>query len=171
MLKEEIWKAYVEGHYQASTLGRIRSVDRRGTYTRRGDILKPHMNKHGYLAVGIRWLGLRVTKMVHQVIAETFLDNPEKLPEVNHIDGIKTNNCVDNLEWCTQFENMQHAFATGLKGRGEANPQAKLKEENIPEIRELLKQGFSDRAVGKLFRVNSGTIRSIRIGRNWNHVR
>ena len=178
MLKEEIWKAYVEGHYQASTLGRIRSLDRvingphgPGTHTRRGDILSQTVNSKGYPTVVICWLGLRVTKSVHQVIAETFLDNPEKLPEVNHIDGNPMNNRVSNLEWSSKSNNQKHAYATGLRGRGEAMPQAKLKEENIPEIQKLLKTGLSDGAVGKLFGVTHGTIRSIRVGTSRKHVK
>jgi len=178
MLEEEIWKAYVEGHYQASTSGMIRSVDRiingphgPGTHSRRGEILKQTVNSKGYPTVVICWLGLRVTKSVHQVIAETFLDNPEKLPEVNHIDGNPMNNRVSNLEWISESNNQKHAYSTGLRGNGEAMPLAKLKEENIPEIRELLKQGFNDKIVGELFGVTRGTIRTIRVGTGWNHVK
>lgn len=115
---KEIWKdiAGYEGMYQVSTLGRVRSLDRRKTYesgvtrTYKGKILKGTLI-NGYPVV---WLGKRAYRNVHRLVAETFIPNPEHKETVNHKDGVKTNNCVLNLEWNTLTENLQHAFSNGL---------------------------------------------------------
>jgi hypothetical protein len=71
---------------------------------------------------------------VHRLIAKTFLPNPDNKPQINHIDGIKTNNCVSNLEWCTASENIHHAFSTGLNKGGKPwlNKFGKLHPNSIP---------------------------------------
>ena len=93
-----------EGKYQVSNLGRVKS---------RHKILKPN-NVKGYLYVYPSKNSKKEALKVHRLVAEAFIDNPENKPEVNHIDGNKENNRVENLEWCTKSENMQHAIKTGL---------------------------------------------------------
>lgn len=119
-MSEEIWKDIpgYEGVYQASTLGRIRSLDRtiiRSASKRRGpheaklkgQVIKPVLRKDGYAVVP---LGKKSPcTRVHQIVAKTFIPNPENKPEVNHIDGKKSNNAVTNLEWCTTSENQLHS--------------------------------------------------------------
>lgn len=110
---EEIWndiKGY-EGKYKVSNLGRIKSL-------RKNKVLKQTINKRdGYFYVGICKDGKRKNRKVHRLIAETFMPNPKNKPTVNHIDGNKENNCISNLEWCSQSENMKHSYRIGLRDK------------------------------------------------------
>lgn len=116
-MNEEIWKPILgyEGYYEACNKGYIRSVDRlvkckNGVRTNPATILKPSLGQWGYEQVTLRKEGNKKTVRVHRIIAQTFIPNPDNLPQVNHIDGNKTNNCVDNLEWCDASHNMKHCF-------------------------------------------------------------
>lgn len=103
----EIWKDYKDykGHYQVSNFGRIKSIK-----FGKEIILKPGTNKNGYSYV-ILYKNGKVKKFtVHRLVAEAFLPNPDNLPEVNHKDENKLNNCVSNLEWCTNLYN--HNYGT-----------------------------------------------------------
>lgn len=91
-----------EGKYQVSNLGRIKSLSYRNTGISK--ILVPKINK-GYYEIGLYLNGIRKMFFVHRLVALTFIPNPNNLPQINHIDEDKTNNCVDNLEWCTQAYN------------------------------------------------------------------
>lgn len=92
-----------EGRYQVSPDGMVRNVK-----TLR--ILKPK-NSKGYLQV---CLGARNYSYIHRLVAQAFIPNPDELPQVNHLDGIKSNNAVTNLEWCSASGNLKHAYECGL---------------------------------------------------------
>ena len=100
---KEIFKdiKHYEGLYQVSNLGRVYSI-------RNNKILKPKLNKCGYLSVNLKYKGSHVTKSIHRLVAQTFIENPYNFPQVNHKDEDKTNNCVDNLEWCTAKYNINY---------------------------------------------------------------
>ena len=117
VIKLEIWKDIkdYEGLYQVSNLGRVRSlpkVDRLGR-VHNGKIKAQVNNGSGYLIVNLKHNGKQKMKTVHRLVAETFISNDDNLPEINHIDGNKVNNRVDNLEWCTRSENVKHAIKNG----------------------------------------------------------
>ena len=113
----EIWEDIpnYEGVYQASTLGRIRSLDRmvnsvQGSRTVKGMFMQIHTSKSGYNFVILSKHNHYKHFRVHRLVLLTFVPNPENKPTGNHIDGNKLNNFLENLEWMTQKENIQHAI-------------------------------------------------------------
>lgn len=118
---QEIWRAVVgyEGSYEVSNLGNVRALPR--TITRIDGIEitydKPHVtirqNADGYMIVRLSKNGVRKQFNVHRLVAEAFIPNMDNLPEVNHIDANRANNCVDNLEWCTHRDNVRYAIQLG----------------------------------------------------------
>lgn len=115
----EIWKDIknYEGLYQVSNLGNIRSFPRRGT---RGKILSPGFTKKGYLQVSLVKNGKGHPYRVHQLVGKNFIENPQKKEQINHKNGIKTDNRVENLEWCTNSENMEHSWNIGLRSKNKS---------------------------------------------------
>ena len=112
----EIWKDIkdYEGYYQISNLGRVKSLSRLvdNRYYNKECILKPRLHLKGYHLVALSKNGKITGHSVHRLVAETFIENPDNLPEVNHKDEDKTNNCVDNLEWCTKKYNSNYGTGT-----------------------------------------------------------
>lgn len=119
---EEVWRDIqgYEGLYQVSNLGRVRSLDRwvdrtnQPGYFLQGKILKPRTGKNGYKYVVLCSRCEHRTFTIHRLVALAFVSNPNGFNVVNHIDGNKTNNAVDNIEWCSYSENTLHAIKEGL---------------------------------------------------------
>jgi len=124
----ENWKDIqgYEGIYQISDKGNVKSLPREwvwgnGAVRRRGElILKPGLNSAGYLSINMVTNGTSKNVVVHRLVAKAFIPNPEVKAEVNHINGDKTDNRVENLEWCSREENQQHAYDTNLHKRTRA---------------------------------------------------
>lgn len=118
---KEIWKDIpgYEGLYQASSLGRIKSIDRAITYSNRhnhihkGKILIQRECTGGYLYAVLSKEGKVKNCRVHRLVASSFIPNPNNLPQVNHLDKNRKNNSVLNLQWCTGSENQIHSFTNG----------------------------------------------------------
>ena len=116
----EEWKNIIgyEGLYEVSSYRRVRSLNRYVEYSNgriclhKGKVLSPAKNRYGYLAVVLSCNGKQKTITVHRLVAQAFLLNPDNLPEVNHLDEDKTNNSVDNLEWCTANYNSNYGHRT-----------------------------------------------------------
>ena len=117
----EIWKDIpdYEGLYQVSNLGRIKSLNYNHTKTEK--IRKLDQSGKGYSLILLCNSKGKKKYLVHRLVAEAFLDNPDNLPQVNHKDGNKLNNNVDNLEWCTNGYNEKHAYSLGLKSKNYAD--------------------------------------------------
>lgn len=120
--QKEIWRDIVgyEGYYKVSNTGFVRSIDRsvkgpRNTeYHLKGKLKHQYINRDGYCTVHLKKEGKSQQIQVHRLVAIAFIPNINNLPQVNHIDGNKANNRVENLEWVTAKQNMQHAIKTGL---------------------------------------------------------
>lgn len=142
----EIWmpiKGY-EGYYEVSNYGRIKSLGRwvsrlvRGGFYKKERIVNKAANSSGYYELRFSVdKNKSKTNMIHRVVASHFLPNPENKPEVNHIDGNKTNNSVENLEWATRSENQYHAYATGLKKPAKSTRPGKWHGGSKPIIQTL----------------------------------
>jgi hypothetical protein len=153
---KEIWveiKNY-EGLYEASNLGRVRNAD--------GLILKQHINTHGYLQCNLSKNNVKKAFRIHRIIADSFIPNPKRKEQVNHLDGVKTNNYVNNLEWCTRIENMRHANENGL-----INKVKKLSHPDVVEIREN-KHNLTHAELGKMYGVSQTQISRIIAFKEWN---
>lgn len=175
---EEVWedvKGY-EGLYKVSNTGQIKALYRRidkGKCHRewKEHLLKFSIDNCGYFRTSLAKNGVNRTVKVHRVVAEAFIPNPSNLPQVNHKDGNKQNNCVENLEWVTQSENLKHAFSTGLKtNKCENNPSHKLTLSQVEWIKEhCIKRDktFGVIALAKRFNVHRKTIDRIVNGQYW----
>lgn len=148
----EIWKD-IEGYngkYQISNNGNVRSFSK----WKNGDFLRFGMTTTGYYYVNLVVDGRRKIKQerVHRLVAKAFLDNPNNLPEVNHIDGNKLNNNVNNLEWVSRNQNIQHAYDTKLipKFYGKRHPLSK-------QIVQKRKDGSVVKVWGSLADINRQT--------------
>ena len=169
---KEVWRDIprTDGNYRVSSLGRVASIDRENKYfsggvkkKRRltGKVLKQHIGTTGYWTVDYREPnGKKVTRKVHRLVAQAFIDNPNNLAVVNHIDGNQLNNQVWNLEWVTQSENLRKAYQTGLRTTGAWLNRHKIVQEYAANERVTIadlcaKYGANRRAVKKLIE-NSG---------------
>lgn len=135
---------------------------------KRNYILQPRNSGYGaYLTVSIiNDLGVRKTKFVHRLVAENFLDEEDGKFIVNHKDGNKYNNHVDNLEWCTVSENVQHAYDIGLhnKASGVDSPNTSLSSQKVHNICASLMGGLTISSVAEIHGVSEAIVRNIKKG-------
>jgi hypothetical protein len=166
---EEIWKP-VENfpNYSISSIGRLRTEPN-------GKIRKASISKKGYPRYGL-YNGSKKQPIyiaAHRLVASAFIPNTQNKPTVNHIDGVKTNNCVLNLEWNTVAENVKHSYATGLNvfPRGSKHFASKIDEESVVMIRRLYGGKIPQWRIGKIFGINQQNVSLICSGKAWAHVK
>ena len=165
----EIWKD-IEGYekYQISNYGRVKNTN----YRNKGyaKITNSNFDKNKYLLISLVIGKIIYTKKVHRLVAQAFIPNLENKETVNHINGIKTDNRVENLEWCTVKENNQHAFDNMLNNRkGVEVLSSKLLEKHVIQIRSI-KGEFTAREISKTFKVSMSAIERIFSRQTWNHI-
>jgi hypothetical protein len=175
----EEWKDIkgYEGLYQVSNFGRVKSLAKEwiagnNSLRKKEEILLiPRPNSKGYLEVTLSKNSKAIMFRLNRIIALHFIPNPLNLPEVNHKNGIKTDNNVSNLEWCTRSYNMKHAFNTGLKisSKGEKNGQSKLTDKEVLEIR-ALNGVLLKREIAKIYGVSKTLISHIHLRKTWKHL-
>lgn len=153
---QEIWKDVkdFEGLYQVSNLGRVKSLPRfvrsKNNSKRHicGKILKPSLTSSGYYNFDLRRNQSHKYCLAHRLVAEAFIPNPNNYFIVNHIDGNKFNNCVENLEWCTQSYNVKESYKNGLQvaQKGKDSKCSKSILQYSKEM-EIIKRWFSAREI------------------------
>lgn len=161
----------------ASTLGRIKAVNRVITYKDgrvcnfKEKIIKPCLDKKGYEVVYLSMNCKKYTRKVHRLIATSFLENKEGKPQVNHIDGNKQNNRMDNLEWCTNSENIKHAFSIGLNRarRGSEQGSAIINESIAKKVKSLLKTK-TVKEISETLNISKHIVGDIKRNKTWRHV-
>lgn len=179
----EKWKAIpnYEGLYKASTLGRIKSLERIIHKQKCNVLFKETIIKqfHRFNNKSSNYYCANLydnnhkckTTSVHRILAICFISNPFNKPQINHIDGIKTNNKLYNLEWCTASENTQHGYDTGLSmaRRGSLNWNSKLTEKDVVYIRNT-RYKVSRKDLAIKFNISIKHIDRIRCKERWKHI-
>jgi len=184
---EEVWKDVkgYEGIYKVSNFGRVKSLDReiapnnRAPYWRKGKICKQSKSNLGYMTVGFTVNNVKVNKYVHRLVAEAFITNVNNYPQVNHIDCDKTNNRINNLEWCTNSQNQIHASKNGLNKlhlhrvaySGEENGRSLLTKEQVLEIKKkYIPYKYSAKKLAKEYKVSESCITHILNNTSWKKI-
>ena len=169
--------------YEVSNFGRVKTKSRPIRYTHAKTkeeffrnsnyrFLKEHFNDlTGYKFYQLYLNKKMYNKPVHQLVADAFLiKNNDNFNTINHKDGNKHNNCVENLEWCTNEYNHEHATITGLKAKGNKIGTSKLNDKCVHAIKYFLNKGFTHDEISKAFKISRTTITLISQNKIWKHI-
>ena len=168
-LSDEVWVPIIgyEDAYMVSSCGQVKSLDRMVPHVnkdgsvvlhrKKGKLLTPIKSGQGYLVVGIEGRHHRI----HRLVATAFIENPNELPLVNHMDGVKGNNHVSNLQWATYTDNIVHAYENKLRvqSSGIDHFRAKLSWDDVRYLR--MSKGLTRRQLADIFGVEHSTINSV----------
>lgn len=176
-----------EGIYQVSNYGRVKSLERYhilpngGIWKIENKILKSYHDNGRYSFVAL-YNGTKRQIKVHRLVAQVFIPNPNNLPEVNHIDCVRDNNMITNLEWCDRSYNTKYAFKYGTKNMpdklkkmiknfdGENNPNSKLKKEDVIDIRKQISNGISYKKIAQQYNLHPDYIFLIKNRKIWKKI-
>jgi hypothetical protein len=154
----------IDPMYLVTDKGRVWS-----RFTRRS--LTPYKGANGYYCVNVRNSdGKRFAQTIHRMVAITFLNPVEGKTHVNHIDSNKLNNCVTNLEWCTNAENRAHSVKAGTHSHGQEHTSAKLTSELVEDICKMFSSGLTIGDIQKTVQVSRDSLLNIRARRTWKHI-
>ena len=160
-----MWKEIINHpNYEINELGQIRNKIK-------SNLLTPFKTTNGYLRVRISNKGVY---QLHYLIALHFINNPNNYKEINHINGNKLDNSINNLEWSTRSLNMIHSYQNNLSkntfnNKGEKHYNAKLKKDDIIKIKKMLNNNIIQKEIAKLFNVSTQTINNIKNNKNWSN--
>lgn len=177
----EEWKDILglEGRYQVSDLSRVRSLSWEQPHSSGGTsfVKKERVRKfkqpktNRYIQLGMVTEDGIVMIYHHRLVALAWIPNPENKPFINHKNGIKWDNRIENLEWCTKSENAKHSFATGLQSnKGEKSPMHKLTEKEVLSIRARYAAGESSWKIFKSLDMSYTNVKDIIAKRTWGHI-
>ena len=180
----EIWKDIkgYEGMYQISNYGRIKSLERVFLKFKRGrkekmEVYLPEKirsignNNKSYPKISLWRNGKVDWRLIHRLVAQHFIDNPMNYNQVLHKDDNPRNYHWSNLEWGTQSKNIKDAVERGRWHIGAKNNKSKLKDHQIPEIRELIKKGISCCKIAPQFNISVNQILGIKNNKIWKHIK
>lgn len=151
--------------YFVTESGQIYSIYKKG-------YLKPAPSMKGYLHLTLM-KNRKINKVIHRLVAEAFIPNPENKPEVNHKDCNKLNNHFSNLEWCTRSENIIHSYKNNLRKvpKGEKHWNAKLTWDNVEKIKRLYKnKEYNQKELANIFKIHQSLISRIVNNLSWEGV-
>lgn len=143
-----------EGIYEVSDLGNIKRVIKHPKRKVFPYLLNPSKDSEGYLYVILTKDKRREIKKVHRLVAIHFIPNPENKAEVNHLKGIKADNRASELEWATRNEQEQHSIKIGLRKVGNSHFATKLKDEYLPLLKQLRKEGLSYQKIADIYKIS-----------------
>jgi hypothetical protein len=173
----ELWKPVLglAKLYVVSNAGTVKCIGTHGRYAKPlGRIMKPHRKPNGYMAIDLYESGDRLRMYVHRVVWAAFNGEIPSGVEINHKNGVRDDNRLENLELVTRSENMLHGVRVLGRNsnpvRGHAHHKSKLTEDDVRAVWALAKAGKSQKAIAETFGVSQAAIGFILTGKNWKHV-
>lgn len=166
------------GIYEVSSFGRLKSCARPKKTKGNGiaylpeRIRIPNVKREGYAFFSLYRESRYKLMYLHRIVAIAFIENPLNLPQVNHIDGDKLNNCASNLEWVSASDNCRHAIANDLyvQAKGESAGNAALTEADVLEIRRMASCGVMHKDIAEIYPVGRKAITKIVNRQRWKHI-